>query len=50
MDDYPKRFSIIDFYLNACQKYSIMAVVKPNLKLLDVGKIDSLRIAEDFIC
>ena len=49
MDRFPDRFSIIDFYLSVCHRANIVGVVKDNLKVLDVGKLDSLREAESFI-
>lgn len=49
MKDWPERFSIIDFYLSICDKYDIDGYLKPDLRLLDVGKIDSLAEAEHFI-
>lgn len=48
-DTFPDRFSIIDFYLSVCSKEQIKSIVKDNLKLLDVGKLESLREAEIFI-
>ncbi len=49
MDNWGERFSVIDFYLDACVNYSIVGIVYPDLNLLDVGKIDSLKIAERFL-
>lgn len=43
------KFSIIDFYLNACATANICACLQPGLKLLDVGKLDSLAQAEAWI-
>lgn len=45
----PERFPIIDFYLAACAEYPIYGVVAQDLTLVDVGKIDTLRQAEQ-IC
>ncbi|MCD8317428.1 MAG: nucleotidyltransferase family protein [Paraprevotella sp.] len=42
------RFSIIDFYLSVCDREPIYAYPRPGLKLLDVGKQDTLRRAEEF--
>ena len=42
----PERFSIVDFYLRACAEYPIYGVVPENLTLVDVGKLDSLALAE----
>ena len=43
------KFSITDFYLSECANHEISAFVDENLRLLDVGKIDSLAVAEDFV-
>lgn len=42
-------FSIIDFYLAACRDVQIKAYTQPDLKILDVGKVDALRQAEAFL-
>ena len=49
MDDFPDRFGIMDFYLSVCHKTIIKGVVADGLKLLDVGKVDSLAAAEQFV-
>jgi len=49
MDAFPDKFGIIDFYLNVCDKAIIKGCNKPDLKLLDVGKLDTLAEAEEFI-
>ena len=49
MDDFPDKFSIIDFYLSVCGKAKIEAFNPPHLSLLDVGKIDSLEEANRFL-
>lgn len=49
MDNFPDKFSIIDFYLAICNKEKISYYIQEDLKLLDVGKIDSLEQAESFI-
>ena len=46
--DSPK-FSIIDFYLWACAEHKICGVLAENLELVDVGKLDTLNAAEDFV-
>jgi NDP-sugar pyrophosphorylase family protein len=46
---YPEKFSIIDFYLNTCKDEKIKAYTQEGLQLLDVGKLDSLEKAEEFI-
>ena len=42
---YP-RFPIMDFYLSVCSKYPIYGVSTDSLKLIDVGKLDTLEQAE----
>lgn len=49
MTDFPDKFSVIDFYLSVCNKIKIQAHTPKNLKLLDVGKLDSLEEAKKFI-
>lgn len=46
MESWPVRFPIMDFYLSACARADIRGVVQPDLRLLDVGKQDTLRAAE----
>lgn len=47
--EYPEKFSIIDFYLNICKAEKIKAFTQEGLQLLDVGKLDSLERAEEFV-
>lgn len=47
--EYPEKFSIIDFYLNTCKAEKIKAFTQEGLQLLDVGKLDSLEKAEEFV-
>ncbi len=49
MDAWPDRFPIIDFYLHHCDETDIRCIVKEDLQLLDVGKLDTLEQAEAFI-
>lgn len=49
MDSWPDKFSIIDFYLSICDREHIVVDVRSDLKLLDVGKLDSLAKAEEFL-
>lgn len=49
MDRFPDRFSIIDFYLSVCHRSHIVGLPKDDLKVLDVGKLDSLHDAEQFL-
>lgn len=46
--DSPK-FPVIDFYLWACAEHDIRGVLAEDLSLVDVGKLDTLDVAEDFI-
>ena len=48
MDRFPDRFAIIDFYLSICHRSHIVGLVKDDLQVLDVGKLDSLDKAEAF--
>lgn len=44
MNDFPDKFSIIDFYLSLCHRENIEGVVPDNNPiLLDVGKTDALE-------
>jgi hypothetical protein len=49
MDRFPERFPIIDFYLSVCHRAPIVGVVKDDLRLMDVGKIETLDQADNFI-
>lgn len=40
------RFPIMDFYLSVCAEYEIYGVEAEELRLVDVGKLDSLEMAE----
>ncbi len=44
-----ERFPIMDFYLKVCDRYPIYGVEPASLELIDVGKLDTLAVAEDFI-
>ena len=46
MEQWPEKFPIIDFYLNRCAERKIKGYLKSDLKLLDVGKLDTLASAE----
>lgn len=48
MESYPERFPIIDFYLDMCRKHPIKGIEYLDLKLLDVGKLNTLEQAELF--
>ena len=49
MDQWPDRFPIIDFYLKACATHPLSGYVVDNLRMIDVGKLDSLQQAEEFL-
>ena len=49
MDRFPDKFGIIDFYLSVCHRSRIVGLVKDDLRLMDVGKLDTLDQAENFI-
>ena len=49
MDGCPEKFPILDFYLRNCKKIPIQGVVKDNLQLMDVGKLDTLHDADAFL-
>lgn len=48
MNSWPSKFSIIDFYLSICTKANIYAYAQDNHKMVDVGKLNTLAIAEEF--
>ncbi len=43
------KFSIIDFYLSLGSRFTIRGYVQPNLRLLDIGKPDTLAAAPAFL-
>ena len=43
------RFPIIDFYLSVCARYPIYGVASEDLRMIDVGKLDSLEQAESLV-
>ena len=45
----PKRFGVMDFYLKYCHQRAFLGYEKKDLRLLDVGKLDSLDAAELFL-
>ena len=49
MQQWPERFGIIDFYLSICHDVDIKGILKPDLHLIDVGKIETLAQAEQFL-
>ena len=44
-----ERFPIMDFYLKVCDRYPIYGIKPASLELIDVGKLDTLAVAEEFI-
>jgi len=46
LNEWPDRFPIMDFYLKACADHLIRGYEAADLRLLDVGKLDSLEQAE----
>ena len=49
MEQFSERFPIIDFYLSVCHRSKIVGLVKDDLRLMDVGKIETLDQAENFL-
>ena len=49
MERFPERFPIMDFYLSICHRSPVVGCIKDDLRLIDVGKLDSLHQAENFI-
>ena len=49
MQDFPDRFPIIDFYLSLCDSEKITCFTPKELKMIDVGKLNSLEEAERFL-
>jgi NDP-sugar pyrophosphorylase family protein len=49
MDRFPERFPIMDFYLSICHRRRIVGCVKEGLRHLDVGKLDTLSEAEEWL-
>lgn len=49
MRELGEKFPIMEFYLQVCGRVDIKGCLKQDLHLLDVGKLDTLRAAEDFV-
>lgn len=49
MDEEPDVFPIIDFYLRHCATARIQGITLPGMRLLDVGKLNTLAEAEQFL-
>ena len=43
------KFPIMDFYLQTCQEAKLGGYAKEDLQLIDIGKPETLAVAEDFI-
>lgn len=48
LSDFTEKFSIVDFYLSICNTEQVIAYVPDNLRMIDVGKPDSLKKASSF--
>ena len=48
-DAWPERFPIMDFYLQTCGQHYIQGYEAHDLRLIDVGKLDTLDQAEAFL-
>lgn len=49
LQEWPDRFPIMDFYLQSCTDHVIRGYEAQDLRLLDVGKLDTLEAAEQFL-
>ena len=49
MEQMPERFGIFDYYMKFCGHYRFLGYEKPDLRMLDVGKLDTLDKAEQFL-
>ncbi|MBR1889975.1 MAG: NTP transferase domain-containing protein [Alloprevotella sp.] len=49
LDSQPEAFPIMDFYLKICADYDVRGFVQDDLRLLDVGKPETLEQAPQFI-
>lgn len=45
----PDKFGVFDFYMQYCLPHPILGYLKPDLRMLDVGKLDTLEQAEQFL-
>lgn len=45
-DGWGERFSIMDFYIEECARQTIRGILPDSLRLIDVGKLDTLKEAE----
>ena len=49
MNDFPDKFSMIEVYLKSMLTNEIRAYIPTDLRMMDVGKIDTIGEAENFI-
>ena len=49
MQNFPYKFSITDFYLNLAESQTIKAFIPQNYQMMDVGKLETLDQAEQFV-
>ena len=49
MDKFPDKFSVIDFYLSLCNHKPINAFIPSESRMIDVGKPESLKEANNFL-
>ncbi len=49
MADFPDKFGIMDFYLKVCDKVVIKGFQKSDLRIMDIGKMETLSEAETFL-
>lgn len=47
-EEMPERFGIMDFYLKYCDRFVLRGCMQDGLRLIDVGKLDTLKQAEEF--
>ena len=45
----PEKFSITDFYIDSCGSEKISGYAPEGVRVMDVGKPDSLKLADDFV-
>ncbi len=48
LEEREEKFPIMDFYLSECHRLDIRGYFAEDLRLVDVGKLDTLAVAEDF--
>lgn len=48
-DEWTGKFSIMDFYLQTCKEAHLGGYVKKDLRLIDIGKPETLAQAEEFL-